>query len=845
MIKSKVAGMCVAIAAFGLLPQGTVYPEVEDKEQSSEFVLDELSLGDIFSLKISTGSFLELDLSKSPLSMTIIDKEMVKTSGARNISELLEIYVPGFIYNFNKWFGTVWAMRGVSDDRNTKIIYLVNGHKMNNQTRDGFTSETVLGLLGDIERVEVLRGPAGLVYGTGAIAGIINVVTQKANDNGSASTIAAGTDGSRSFEGTFHATPSENQQLSISAGFKKSDGLSYDKVRLYGKSGWPYTPGWTNGAPGDGRFGSTEGNWKLSGDWTWDRFNLYVRATHQIENCAALFILDPFPEVLGPPPAGTSNRIIDGKSVEYNDPYWSGTESERKSRKSYISDAVMAEAQYNLPVRNDNNLEFTLSYDRTTSRIVEELLSKYQPDYLTANGLIFETFGDTRYMARTMFLLKSIQNLQTAFGIEYRLDDLGPDMNGRNEYNGNPKHYVIKDIVYHTFTNFAEGFYDINDHWGTHLGYRLDLHTRATMFNPKAAVIYRPNQDHSIKLIYQSASNNGTVDNYEYNRNQVGDDGTVNKEPVAQSTTVKPFKDNTLIQPALSEELMHDLKPDKVHTLELSYVGKLTDNISCEPSFTYGIVKNLFGWSQKVFRVVNVERYQYINADIDLKYTSSKFKFGVNHTFQRPVGTDPDDKKFTKTFILFEPRQDSVTGEWGYFAGYNPDGDSVYVGYYSQTKQIDINLLKDQITYDGKNFLNIPTNMTKLYLTYSQFEWISLSGNLRLFWGLPGREKLIRDQNDNSNYVGYYQEKDNSSFKNYFMHSVSKKLNLSLNVYLPKDFDVSIFGYNILASDNHIDGKFDYNTVNTLRAQHTYDSEQTTLYSTDQRSFGVSITKKF
>lgn len=843
MIRSKVAGFCVAIAAYGLLPQGVAYPDDRGKEQNSETVLDELSLGDILSLKITTGSFLDLDLSKSPLSMTIIDKMMVKTSGARNMSELLDIYVPGFIYNFNKWNGTVWAMRGVSNDRNTKIIYLVNGHKLNNQTRDGFTSETVLGLLGDIERVEVLRGPAGLVYGTGAIAGIINVVTRKANDNGSTSTVAAGTDGSRTFETTIHATPSENQQLSISAGFKKNYGLPYDKVRLYGLSGWPYTPGWTNGAPGDGRYGSTDGNWKLAGDWNWNRFNLYFRATHQVENNAALFILDPFPGVLGTPPEGTSGRVIDGKRVEYNDPYWSGTESWRNSRKSYINDAVMAEAQYDLPI-NDNNLKFTLSYDRTTSRIAEEYMSKYQPDYLLANGVVFETFGDARYMVRSMFLLKSIQNLQAAFGLEYRLDDLGPDMNGMNQVEEYPKRYVIKDITYHTFTNFAEGYYDITDYIGAHLGYRLDFHTRATMFNPKAAVIIRPNQNHSIKLIYQSASNNGTVDNYEYNRYHVNNDGIVNKEPVAQNATIKPFKDNTLMQPA-DEKLMHKLKPEKVHSLELSYVGELTDNFTCEPSFAYGKIKDLFGWSQDLFRVVNVGEYQYINADIDLKYTTSRFKAGINHTFQRPVGTDPNDKKSNKTYYIYETRQDSLTGEWGKFDGYNQTGDSVYVGYYSKSKPIELNVVKTQITYDGNDFLNIPQNITKLYLSYSPFEWVSLSSNLRLFWGLPGREKLIKDQNDASNYVGYYHEKNNQSFKNYFMHSVSKKLNLSLNIFLPKNFDVAIYGYNILASDNHIDGKFDYNTVNTLRAQHTYDREQITLYSTDQRTFGVSITKNF
>ncbi len=50
---------------------------------------------------------------------------------------------------------------------------------MNHESRDGAMAEISLGLLGDVKRVEVLRGPGGLVYGSGAIAGVINVVTEE------------------------------------------------------------------------------------------------------------------------------------------------------------------------------------------------------------------------------------------------------------------------------------------------------------------------------------------------------------------------------------------------------------------------------------------------------------------------------------------------------------------------------------------------------------------------------------------------------------------------------------------------------------------------------------------
>jgi hypothetical protein len=81
-----------------------------------------LSLNDLLSLRLSTGSFLDLDLTNSPFSMTLIEKQQIESSGARNLSELLEIYVPGFQYMINKWNGIIWGMRGIANDRNSKFI---------------------------------------------------------------------------------------------------------------------------------------------------------------------------------------------------------------------------------------------------------------------------------------------------------------------------------------------------------------------------------------------------------------------------------------------------------------------------------------------------------------------------------------------------------------------------------------------------------------------------------------------------------------------------------------------------------------------------------------------------
>ncbi|MBN1601361.1 MAG: TonB-dependent receptor plug domain-containing protein [Chitinispirillaceae bacterium] len=855
MIK-KLAGIGMLVASASLFPQWYAFSEEEDAaSEVSETVLDELSLGDILTMKITTGSFLELDLKKSPLSMTVITKDMIRNSGARHMSELLEIYVPGFIYNINKWNGTIWGMRGVSNDRNTKIIYLVNGHKMNTQTRDGFQSETVLGLLGDIERVEVLRGPAGLVYGTGAIAGIINVVAKKAEEPGSSVSMSGGTDGSKSIEANLYATPSDDQKLSVSAGFRQSEGLDYFKTRVYGTAGWPGAPGFRQGAPTDGRLGSTDGNWKVAADWTWDKFNIYARATHQVENAAPYFVLDPWPELSGQPLWSGDNArstIVDGKTVANNDPYWITTESWRNGMRQYVSDALMIEGSYEVPI-NENSLKLKLAFDKSTSRTQEEKLDAYFPDKTYRNGKVAETFGDTRYLANATFLLKSIDKLQTALGTEFRIDDFGNDMDGNNEAFRNEKKFIIKDETYYNLSLFGEGFYDFTDVIGAHAGFRLDIHSRAVMFNPKVAFICRPNEKHSLKLIYQSASNNGTVDNYEINRYHVDDEGKINKMPVLQNVNTDPNLINPvtvnggggIVQPAPSDKILHELKPEKVHSVEFTYVGQFMDALTIEPSFSWNKIMDLFGWTDALFRVVNVGQYEFINADLNVKYSTKKLQIGAAHTYQRPVRTDPDKEK--KTYNIY--RLDSTGhGSFGYFNGYDVNGDSLYQGYYSKSAPVDLNVVKTSVTFDGDHFMSLPDHLTKLYMIYSPFEWMSLGTSLRLNWGLPGMLPVIREYGDTSYYYGFYHdERGGQSLRDFIMRSVSKKWNFSLSFYLPKQFDVNFYAYNILGTDNHsIDNdKLDRNTVNTFRKSQVYGLDQRDLYSADQRTLGITVTKNF
>lgn len=849
------------ILATGIMTDSSANPSTEDIQY----------LDSLFNINLSSGSFLELDLDKSPMSITIITKDLIKISGARNISELLEIYVPGFQYMFNKWYGTLWGLRGVTSDRNCKLIYLVNGHKLNTQARDGFMSETVLGLLNDIERVEVLRGPAGLVYGSGAIAGIINIVTQKADENKSEVYTSIGMNNSQEIEASFHSKISENQNFSFFAGFRKSDGLPTHQSRVYGLDQWPY-PNWLDskvlkkdGLPSDGNFGSTDGNWKIAGNYSLKNLDLYFRVTRQKENAGGLFIIDPWPELKDNLPTDSlrGNGFVDGQTIKYNDPFWSSAgESKGTNLRQYLVDNIMAQLNYMYPI-GTNELKVGFGFDANTTRIGTEQRERYKieseiHDVIDTTGekvnywdsphaarnpdYIDETFGEKRYTFNAMYLLKSIPRLQLATGLEYRLDQIGNDMTGKNVKSEIARHPVISEIDYNTFTLFSEGFCDITDKIGAHIGGRLDFHTRAFMANPKLALVYSPNSSHSIKMIYQTSSNNGSADNYEYNRYHYDDAGHVKTELSFDRPYEQPGPTTPILPVFPPIEELHQLKPEKVRSAEITSTHKFGNYLTVMPSFAYGHVTDLFSWSQTLFRVVNIGEYKYINLDLDSKFDSKLFKFGINHTFQRPVDLNVKEQQgyFIRPKVnidqegWYDSTFDAASNRWKYFPVVS---DSVY-------DTIPINIVKDAITADGENFLNLNTNITKLYMTITPAKWLAFHTNLRLFWGLPGRDGLY-SKDTGFNYCNINKSKDDFGWVDYFKKCVSKKVNISTHFYLPSGFEISLLAYDVLGIDRPEDKDTRNLTINTIRWQQMADPGQKALYSTDQRTFALNIAKSF
>ena len=130
---------------------------------------------------VTAATLTQIEVNKIPASVTLITRNMIENSGARNLDELFEIFVPSFQPLKHPHYNRILNLRGNATG-NDKFIILVNGRIMNDLQQIGPFSERFLSMLGDIEKIEFVRSPGSSIYGPGAISGVISITTRKAED---------------------------------------------------------------------------------------------------------------------------------------------------------------------------------------------------------------------------------------------------------------------------------------------------------------------------------------------------------------------------------------------------------------------------------------------------------------------------------------------------------------------------------------------------------------------------------------------------------------------------------------------------------------------------------------
>ncbi len=118
------------------------------------------------------------DLAITPQAVTVIDRRVIEESGARTVGDLLAYAAGVHIVTSGPRGGfTTAQIRG--GDPNFTVV-LLDGVPLNDST-DTFGGTVNVALLptAGVEKVEIVRGPMSFFYGSAALAGVVNIVTQR------------------------------------------------------------------------------------------------------------------------------------------------------------------------------------------------------------------------------------------------------------------------------------------------------------------------------------------------------------------------------------------------------------------------------------------------------------------------------------------------------------------------------------------------------------------------------------------------------------------------------------------------------------------------------------------
>ena len=185
---------------------------------------------------ITTASSQAESLAEVPVPTTLITAEMIQTSGARNLQEVLAAYVPGMnLIDCNDDVNI--AMRGIYSNTQEKILIMLNGHRLNSYATNTAAPDFSISLE-KVKQIEVLRGPASSLYGGVALTGVVNIITkQGAEVDGLQAKVSAGNYGQVKVDAIFGKRYFDIDLLVWGSGYRNSGERYGDEFVRLGRIG--------------------------------------------------------------------------------------------------------------------------------------------------------------------------------------------------------------------------------------------------------------------------------------------------------------------------------------------------------------------------------------------------------------------------------------------------------------------------------------------------------------------------------------------------------------------------------------------------------------------------------
>src|SRR6266851_6475134 len=164
---------------FLFLTMAILYWALPAWPQQTAEDLRKLSVASLMNMEVTSASKKAENLSDAPAAIFVVTGDDIRRGGFSSVPDALRV-VPGL--DVSKQSAHVWLVsaRGFSQPFNNKMLVLIDGRLVYSPTFGGVWWDVQDPPLEDIERIEVIRGPCGTLWGANAVNGVINIITKEA-----------------------------------------------------------------------------------------------------------------------------------------------------------------------------------------------------------------------------------------------------------------------------------------------------------------------------------------------------------------------------------------------------------------------------------------------------------------------------------------------------------------------------------------------------------------------------------------------------------------------------------------------------------------------------------------
>ena len=215
---------------------------------------DSLSVNRSLGELVVTGTRDETDVRHLSQTVSVIDRSVIEQSLQPSLLPVLTEQVPGLFvtsrgvmgYGVSDGAAGGISLRGLSGG-NGRLMVLIDGHPQYAGIFGHPISDSYQSLLAD--RVEVLRGPASVLYGSNAMGGVVNIVTRKMHEDGVKTDLHAGYGSYNTLETELTNRIRKGRFSSVVSGsYNRTDGhrgnMQFEQYGGYAKLGYELADNW-------------------------------------------------------------------------------------------------------------------------------------------------------------------------------------------------------------------------------------------------------------------------------------------------------------------------------------------------------------------------------------------------------------------------------------------------------------------------------------------------------------------------------------------------------------------------------------------------------------------------